>query len=510
MFSRRQKPPQPPAASTGGAEAEVAADSLSTLQQLSVRLERLAVTDEMSWARACELVERIDQGARSIAVRLMHEYVLGTQRPEDVRNEQVWSTATDYLDKLVHGHRWCLERYESDGGAGSASAATLAIIAARAIRACAERLTWAYLRYDAVAPAQWRVVKRAYFLTERAGVAGEAVVLPGVPSGSSTVEREFLKIVVLAASSPGGLLPGQIEIAVRLIERCAPDLALAQHSIAPASHFIDLTTTGGPRRLLASQELSGADRVIVLSGAAATLQQLAADLDEGTRTAGDLGLDPHSSAELVRGTVRHLLRHWSGSSLQRRHVRSREALRAVVVHDFEAMAAKVVGATSENPSASDEEHWIVEDRSAGGLLALVSRRQGRWIRAGTLIAFRCPDFGEWQAGIIRRVQREGNETRRVGIEQLSTEISGVMLMPRFQSQAGDPGKRTVGVFLVDSTAAADQVTLLLPAGVFSPSAPLEMNAGSRDYLLIPQELIESGHDYQIARYKRLDQAPQRR
>ena len=61
------------------------------------------------------------------------------------------------------------------------------------------------------------------------------------------------------------------------------------------------------------------------------------------------------------------------------------------------------------------------------------------------------------------------------------------------------------MFLVDTSAAVDQVTLLLPTGTFSPSVPLEMRVGSRDDLLIPQELIESGHDYQIARYKQLAQ-----
>jgi hypothetical protein len=103
------------------------------------------------------------------------------------------------------------------------------------------------------------------------------------------------------------------------------------------------------------------------------------------------------------------------------------------------------------------------------------------------------------------VQRQDPETRSVGIEKLTTETSGAILAPRFRREADERPNSIVGMFLVDTSAAADEMTLLLPAGAFSPSVPLELRVGSRDYLLIPQELIESGHDYEIARYKRLAQ-----
>ena len=104
MVSRMQKPIWRAVAPGGGAQPEEPeADLLSMLRQVSVRLQRLAVTDEMSWVRACELVEKIDRTARSDAALLLREYVLGTQRPEDPYNEQIWSAVTGYLDQLVHG-----------------------------------------------------------------------------------------------------------------------------------------------------------------------------------------------------------------------------------------------------------------------------------------------------------------------------------------------------------------------------------------------------------------------
>lgn len=501
--------PVRPATTPSGPETE-GADPLPGLQQLCLRLQRLVVTDEMSWVRACKLIEQIHQAARASTASLAREYVLGAQRPEDFRNEQVWSTVTDYLDQLVRGYQWCLARCETDAAAGKASASMLAAAAGNAIRACAARLKWAYLRYDPVTPAQWQALTSIYALAERLDVTGEAFVLPEVVASSSTAEREFAKALVLSASSPGGLLPPQLEVAECLIEGCAAHLALVRQSLEPVSLFIDLTATDGPQRLLPSQELPDAGRGIVLAGAAATLQQLVAELDEGTLTTPDLGLDPRCSSELVRSTARHLLRYWSRPSLERSHTRSRDTLRVVVVRDFDQVAAKVVGATLCNPAGSAEEHWVLEDHSAGGWLALLSGRQGRGIEAGTLIAFRYPNLAAWHAGIVRRVQRQDQETRRVGIEKLTAEISGVILAPRFRRQADERPSSIVGMFLVDTSTAADEMTLLLPTGTFSPSVPLEMRVGSTEYLLIPQELIESAHDYQIARYKRLAQTGSQR
>ncbi len=479
-------------------------DPWSGLQHLSTRLERLAATDETSWGRAWELIERIDRAGRSTADDLLQKYLLGTQGSEDACDDRSWNEVTDYLDKLAEGYHWCLKLYERDAACTDGEA--LARIAACAIGVSSARLKWAFLAYDPVAPAQWQALKRAYLLANNAGVAQHEVVLPGVTSDATTVEREFLKAMALAASSPGGLLPVQVEVAERLVAWCAFDFTLAPPSFAGAGYLIDLTTPDGPQRRLPDRALTPAVRVVVLSSGAATLRRLAAELDSGSVTADDLGLDPRLSGQLLRGTVSHLLCQWGQATHRRRNVRSREAARAQVVHGFAAVAAKVVGASVQDAAAGDEENWSVENRGAGGLLALISRPYSRWIRVGALIAFRYSELPLWHAGVIRRVERVGSESRRVGVERLLTETSGVVLVPRFQSREGEPCADTVGMLLLDPTAVADQVTLLLPAATFSGSAPLQMYAGPRGCMLVPQELLESGRDYQIARYTRLGTA----
>jgi hypothetical protein len=476
---------------------------LSALQQLSIRLDRLPATDEISAGRGCELVERIAKLGRPTVAKLLGEYLSSAERLNDLHGRQMWSTVTCYLDRLVCAYRWCLERYEASAGMGKSTAAVLAPVAIHAIQACAARQKWAYLRYRRVAAEQWAALVWSYLLAERARLALEEPPRPGLAVLRSGAEHAFLKALALAAASPGGLAPLQIEIAERLIERCGPQLALAQGAAEPATYFIDLSATGGLQRLLPPKELPSSARIVVLSRAMFTLRQFAEDLDSGLLSPADLGLelDWRCAPELVAATIRHLLRHWSRT--ERRHPRHREVLRMAVVHGFDEVASKVPGPVTHDPSASDQEHWIVENRSESGVFAILSHGQGRALGPGSLIAFQYSRHRAWHAGIIRRVECEDEETRHFAIEALTTGTSAVNIQPRFRRSAAERDKGVVGVHLIESPASVDQISLLLPTDTFSLSTPLQMRVDGREYLLIPQQLVESGNDYQIARFKLL-------
>jgi hypothetical protein len=250
--------------------------------------------------------------------------------------------------------------------------------------------------------------------------------------------------------------------------------------------------------------LPSSGRVIHLSGAVHTLQQLADELDSGLLSVSDLGLDLGIECEPGRAsaTVRHLLRHWRGKS-ERRHSRQREVFRIAVVHGFDEVVAKLSSGAAQAPFAGEQEDWTVENRSASGLLAMVPGRQGRAAQPGSLVAFRHRDEPAWHAGIVRRVQREEEQTRQLAIERLPTGAGVVSIRPRFRRGAVEQGDGIAGLQLLMSPLAEDQMALLLPTGTFSPSAPLEMRANAKAYVLFPEQLVEAGSDYEIACFKLL-------
>ena len=65
----------------------------------------------------------------------------------------------------------------------------------------------------------------------------------------STAEREFLRPLMLAVSSPDGLLPIQVEIADRVITQCADAFTLSSQPGAGLHYVTDLTATFPPGRI---------------------------------------------------------------------------------------------------------------------------------------------------------------------------------------------------------------------------------------------------------------------
>jgi hypothetical protein len=55
----------------------------------------------------------------------------------------------------------------------------------------------------------------------------------------------------------------------------------------------------------------------------------------------------------------------------------------------------------------------------------------------------------------------------------------------------------------DDSIGRTEMNFLMPFGSFSPSTSYEMEAYDRKYLLVPRGLIESGEDFEMAKFRLL-------
>jgi DNA-binding transcriptional LysR family regulator len=168
-----------------------------------------------------------------------------------------------------------------------------------------------------------------------------------------------------------------------------------------------------------------------------------------------------------------------------------------VLHGFEEVATTLGGLSY--PFVSEEEQWIVDNRSSEGLHAIVRSPLGRWLSVGSLVAFRDGDNAIWTAGLVRRLARETDDTRMVAVEALARGGAGVTVLPHPAPERQTEG--TLCVLLPGPNAVGEEVRLLLPPKTFSESAPLVMRAYERRYLLIPVRLLENSADCQVGQYK---------
>jgi hypothetical protein len=230
-------------------------------------------------------------------------------------------------------------------------------------------------------------------------------------------------------------------------------------------------------------------------------------IDRSQALPPDLALGGDYDPALVQTTLRHLLRYWAPMLPQRKERRRRHVERVSVVHDYEEVVANVGGLFLESPFVSNDEEWVVENESKGGLGVFVSQPNGAWLKVGNLIGIRREEGVSWGAGIVRRVTTDEQANRYIGIEILAHGGAAVTILAASTSAKDSPlpPQGELCILLPSATVQTGEATLLMRPGLFSPSRNLVMRAYDRQYLLLPLGLVESSDEFDLGHYRIFEQ-----
>jgi len=476
-------------------------DPLAVLQSLSSCLDKLKTSSHLTPTQVFEIIDLVDRSARPHYRKVVHAYTLAHQRLTKFQSDRLWSTVAAYVTELNQAYRYCLSKYQVGSSGASALHGYLPLICCRAMRAGGARLKWSYLRYRPAEPGQWAELNSLYLLAESADLAQAMQRLYRGAERASSVRGEFLNILMLAVASPGSLLPAQVEIAERVIAHCVDEFVIDTRTPDTLRHFIDLRSDTGPSKLPLSRKINRESRAF---GACQALDQVRALLhaaEEDRFPSAQLGLNAEFDPQTIRATLRHLLRYWDRPLPERAHSRERHVARIAIVHDYDEVVANVGGLALEYPFVSEQESWIVDNRSRIGLHALVPSPQGRWVQVGSLLAFREDEESVWRPAIVRRIVQEDDDARYVGLETLADGGAAVTIFPGIADASRQRTDGTLCILLAGRNGPNDQVSLLLPAGAYSRKVPLHMRAYDQSYRLVPIRLTESGDGYRVGRFR---------
>jgi len=259
----------------GGLPAD---DPAKALQQITEWLELLNQTNGFKIGRRFETVDLLDVAAKGHERNLSQDY-LSTPRQQKYHENRLWNGVYGYWKELGDGYLVCVREYESGSSGITTIRKNLSVIVARALRALALQLKWVLLRYGPVEPRIWSEIARLYRLAEQGGMADGAITIYLGERGTTTPQREFLKAVVLAASSPDGLLPARLEIAERAIAHFAGAFRLSTRPEG-CTHCFDLALSKPPVRLLTAANATETRRFFAASEALAELGRLTARISE--------------------------------------------------------------------------------------------------------------------------------------------------------------------------------------------------------------------------------------
>jgi hypothetical protein len=393
----------------------------------------------------------LDDTARAHWRSLGARYLAPQGRPTDSRDgdpailRALFESATEFangfaitLDTSEHSSRWVVQNQ--------------ARLQVRSIRWLGRRLALAHMLNVPHVPAVWELLHRRREIAELRGLA--ATVLPafeGVKYNTS-VNREYLRALLLELAAPDALRPRQVEMVYRIACRVA---SVARIEAQPNDETAFAVIPAGSTRPIPVDRLKPGATAPLYINTVKCLPRLRAALDR------DMGRDPADEDTLYgRGfTLRErnamlnrLLEYWGLNPPQRRARRIPVALAARAMGGFEQVISvvpvlggqesKQVGVARKalrleldettkslkraKIRAARVEPARVLDASAGGLGLALRRGGAAWVKHGMLVAVVIEPGKEWFVGVLRRIYSIDEELR-LGIQILATKPRKILL-----------------------------------------------------------------------------------
>jgi len=474
-------------------------DSSKALDEIVYWLDSLNHTEGFRLEQRFETIDLLDAAAKNHQRKLSQDY-LSVERQQKFRENKLWKGAFGFWKNLGDGYLKCVAQYESGASSATSIRKSLPVIAARGLRALTLQLKWTLLRYGLVEPRIWSEIARLYQLAEAGGFTDSLVAVYPGSHGQSSVRQEFLKAMMLSASSTDGLTPLSQEIAERAVAHFS-GLFQIERTPAPAcSYYFDLAETKPPARLIKGAATADTRRYFGAGAGLVQLKQLLLTVAGTGHIPADVHLGGTYGKDVVISVLKHLVLYWSDHPPARGSERTKIATRITVVPGLSEILAILDPAHSKTLDFSQDqsaESWIVENVSDGGYGAIIPAEKSDWIKVGGLIGVQTETSIYWGVGLIRRVSSDQYQQRRVGIQLLSKTALPIQI-----ALPSNGGREPEGAILLSTSPdRTGEVGVLMREGAFNPQDSLDMTVNGKTYLLIPSRMVEGGDDFDWAKFK---------
>jgi hypothetical protein len=477
-------------------------DSYNAVQEITGWIESIVeLADEFRLDHELAVLRMFDEAAQPHVRKLMRDYFT-VQPLSKFQENRLWTTLNAYFTHSELAYHDVLTRYRNGSKGASSIKGDLPLMGVRGIVALGGRLKMAVARYALVEPTLWNHLSEFYGHAETHEYQHGAVGLyPGVV-GNTSVKQEFAALLVWYGVSAGVLSPLQEHITERLISFAGKGLHLDEQYNGNALFVFDLSQPTPPMRLAGDATLHPALRFVLIEEGIQLLGNLLKTLEKGVVPDDVNFCGATYEADLVHDILRRLIDNLTQPLPTRRNPRRKINVNLKVANGFFKMLEKAdVGLNFM--SEEDGDVWEIEDISATGFRSVVPVPRADGIRIGSLIGSKPENVKNWGAGIVRRLSRDDKNNLHIGVEVLSTQIVGVSLADRVIEE-GVEKDIDVGMYLNRPNDTSGEAWLLMKPDTFSPNHSLNMDMDGKTFLLLPVALVESGDDYDLARYRLME------
>jgi len=470
-----------------------ATDALRALDEINHWFDSVRADQEFRPGHRAALALLLDEAAQTPVRKLGREYLF-TPRLSKAQENRLWTAIHAFWRNATLAFVGSLEAFVTGTKGADDLKGDLPLLTVRGLRALAAQMKWLHMRYGPVDPQLWRMAAGSYSLAESRRYARTAVTAyPGIP-GESTADQEFLRVLMLSASSPDSLLPAEIELCERLIGHFTPRFVLTDEPRGETPYWIDLASASPPlRHARPPLEI----KTLRYFGPGDTLAEIDS-IERAIRTSGEvpsrLNLGGSYPPELVLRVLEHVAAYWSPAPLERKHPRHRLKSRLTVAWGFDGIIDAISAATVGSFDGSHLESWITENVSAGGMAAHVPQVKGDWLRVGALVALQPEGGSNWLLGVVRRISRERGGEAQVGIQTISRTPESVAVHVQL---GGTVSLDTEPAILLGPGEPDSPGEILLRPGVHVADQRLVLERDGRKIQLVPESMRERGADYEL-------------
>jgi len=473
-------------------------DALKALIELTSWLESLRDhAQEFRLDHQVAVLRLLDEAAQPHARKLLRDY-FATQPLSKFQENRVWTALNEYFVLSEQLHTGMLmECRKGERGAASVKS-QFALLSVRALVAASQRLKLAAVRYALVDPTLWVHVAEILAFAEAQDFLNEVVTLYA-GAGNTTAGREFAAVMVWYSVGTASLTPLHIHIAERLVAHLSKLLTVGAKAVEGSQWVINLAQPTPPMRINTETTLHPSVRFIGVGSAEEALNHLVKSLEKGI-VPPDLNMGGCVyEAEMVREVARQLVARCILPPPTRRNVRRKLKVNLHVANGFFKLVENTDVGLNFSSDANDV--WEVEDISATGFRSVTVPAVLENIKIGSLIGSKPENLDTWGVGIVRRLSRDEQNNLHVGVEILANQVIGVSLGNR--EHFG--GEDSLALFLNKPNDNSGEAWLLMKPGAFASTRSFNMTVADKTYLLLPLGLIESGEDYDLVRYRKMEQ-----
>lgn len=464
------------------------ADPVACLGELRDWVRSVMETEGFRPEHRVDVLRQLDDAAQPQLRRLARDYAANARMPKH-QEQRLWGALSGTSAEFGTAWAKCIEQAAADSGVAGKLKAELPLVLVRGLRTLGGQLKWRYMHYEQADAAVWKAVgQMARFAEEK------KLLQSALPPGGATPARELARILMLAASSPDSLLPADIELAERVVAHFDAAIAITSAPQAQVSRYcIDLDAGAPPWRMAEPPAPKPGLRYFSAAQAEAKLDEYLRIAERGG-VPSDLGLGEGVDPARVRTVLKHLKGCWSATPHVRQHERYAVKHRITVVNGFSSVLAWVQDAAN---SEAAPESWVTENISAGGIGAVLTSPKSDWLRVGRLVAVQVEGgSGARTGGVIRRCWRPRADQMNIGVRTHAKETFPVKVAKMGTDQA---------LLMNDGRAIGAEALLCVPEGSYSQQVSPVMEFDGRQYLLIPIELVDAGDDFELGRYRVMQQ-----